>query len=68
MQNKNLFLRRAAAVIAALFTISFTGCGQTPIDSGSLPVSGVVSESTVSDSEQTAGVMKTAASPFTSSM
>lgn len=56
MQNKNLFLRRAAAAIAALFTLSFTGCGQTPIDSGSLPVSGVVSENPVSDSEQTAGV------------
>lgn len=58
MQNKNLFLRRAAAAIAALFTLSFTGCGQVPIDSGSLPVSGVVSENPVSDSEQTAGVME----------
>ena len=56
MQSKNTFLRRAAAAIAALFTLSFAGCGQTPIDSGSLPVSGVVSESPVSDSEQTAGV------------
>lgn len=58
MQNKNLFLRRAAAAIAALFALSFTGCGQVPIDSGSLPVSGVVSENPVSDSEQTAGVME----------
>ena len=56
MQSKNTFLRRAAAAIAALFILSFAGCGQTPIDSGSLPVSGVVSESPVSDSEQTAGV------------
>lgn len=56
MQSKNTFLRRAAAAVAALFTLSFAGCGQTPIDSGSLPVSGVVSESPVSDSEQTAGV------------
>ena len=56
MQSKNTFLRSAAAAIAALFILSFAGCGQTPIDSGSLPVSGVVSESPVSDSEQTAGV------------
>ena len=56
MQSKNTFLRRAAAAIAALFTLSFAGCGQTPIDSGSLPVSGVVSETTAQSGQETAGV------------
>ena len=35
MQTKHEFLRRTAAVIAAFFTLTFTGCGQTPESPGS---------------------------------
>lgn len=56
MQTKHEFLRRTAAVIAAFFTLTFTGCGQTPESPGSLPVSGVVSETTAQSGQETAGV------------
>lgn len=56
MQIKHEFLRRTAAVIAAFFTLTFTGCGQTPESPGSLPVSGVVSETTAQSGQETAGV------------
>lgn len=56
MQTKHEFLRRTAAVIAAFFTLTFTSCGQTPESPGSLPVSGVVSETTVQSGQETAGV------------
>lgn len=56
MQTKHEFLRRTAAVIAAFFTLTFTGCGQTPESPGSLPVSGVVSETTAQSGQKTAGV------------
>ena len=56
MQTKHEFLRRTAAVIAAFFTLTFTGCGQTPEFPGSLPVSGVVSETTAQSGQETAGV------------
>lgn len=54
MKIKNKLLRSTAAIIAALFALSFTGCGQSPIISESPSSTGVVSESTAS-SEQTAG-------------
>lgn len=56
MQTKHEFLRRTAAVIAAFITLTFTGCGQTPESPGSLPVSGVVSETTAQSGQETAGV------------
>lgn len=56
MQTKHVFLRRTAAVIAAFITLTFTGCGQTPESPGSLPVSGVVSETTAQSGQETAGV------------
>lgn len=56
MQTKHEFLRRTAAVIAAFFTLTFTGCGQTPESPGSLPVSGVVSETTAQSGQEKAGV------------
>lgn len=56
MQTKHEFLRRTAAVIAVFFTLAFTGCGQTPESPGSLPVSGVVSETTAQSGQETAGV------------
>lgn len=56
MQTKHEFLRRTAAVIAAFITLTFTGCGQTPESPGSLPVSGVVSETTAQSGQGTAGV------------
>lgn len=56
MQTKHEFLRRTAAVIAAFFTLTFTSCGQTPESPGSLPVSGVVSETTAQSGRETAGV------------
>lgn len=56
MQTKHEFLRRTAAVIAAFFTLTFTSCGQTPESPGSLPVSGVVSETTAQSGQETAGV------------
>lgn len=56
MQTKHEFLRRTAAVIAAFITLTFTGCGQTPESPGSLPVSGVVSETTAQIGQETAGV------------
>lgn len=56
MQTKHEFLRRTAAVIAAFFTLTFTGCGQTPESPGSLPVSRVVSETTAQSGQETAGV------------
>lgn len=56
MQTKHEFLRRTAAVIAAFFTLTFTGCGQTPKSPGSFPVSGVVSETTAQSGQETAGV------------
>lgn len=54
MKLKNNLFRSTAAIIAALFALSFTGCGQSPIISESPSSTGVVSESTAS-SEQTAG-------------
>lgn len=54
MKIKNKLLRSTAAIIATLFALSFTGCGQNPIISESPSSIGVVSESTVS-SDQTAG-------------
>ena len=54
MKLKNNLFRSTAAIIAALFALSFTGCGQNPIISESPSSIGVVSESTVS-SDQTAG-------------
>ena len=56
MQTKHEFLRRTAAVIAAFITLTFTGCGQTPESPGSLPVSGVVSETTAQSGQEMAGV------------
>lgn len=56
MQTKHEFFRRTAAVIAAFITLTFTGCGQTPESPGSLPVSGVVSETTAQSGQETAGV------------
>lgn len=56
MQTKHEFLRRTAAVIAVFFTLAFTGRGQTPESPGSLPVSGVVSETTAQSGQETAGV------------
>lgn len=56
MQTKHEFLRRTAAVIAAFFTLTFTGCGQTPESPGSLHVSGVISETTAQSGQETAGV------------
>lgn len=56
MQTKHEFLRRTAAVIAAFIMLTFTGCGQTPESPGSLPVSGVVSETTAQSGQETAGV------------
>lgn len=56
MQTKHEFLRRTAAVIAAFITLTFTGCGQIPESPGSLPVSGVVSETTAQSGQETAGV------------
>lgn len=56
MQTKHEFLRRTAAVIAAFITLTLTGCGQTPESPGSLPVSGVVSETTAQSGQETAGV------------
>lgn len=56
MQTKHEFLRRTAAVIAAFFTLTFTSCGRTPESPGSLPVSGVVSETTAQSGQETAGV------------
>ena len=54
MKLKNNLFRSTATIIAALFALSFTGCGQNPIISESPSGIGVVSESTVS-SDQTAG-------------
>lgn len=54
MKLKNNLFRSTAAIIATLFALSFTGCGQNPIISESPSGIGVVSESTVS-SDQTAG-------------
>lgn len=56
MQTKHEFLRRISAIIAVFFTLAFTGCGQTPESPGSLPVSGVVSETTAQSGQETAGV------------
>lgn len=56
MQTKHEFLRRISAIIAVFFTLAFTGCGQTPESPGSLPVSGVVSETTAQGGQETAGV------------
>lgn len=56
MQTKHEFFRRTAAVIAAFITLTFTGCGQTPESPESLPVSGVVSETTAQSGQETAGV------------
>lgn len=56
MQTKHEFFRRTAAVIAAFITLTFTGCGQTLESPGSLPVSGVVSETTAQSGQETAGV------------
>lgn len=56
MQTKHEFFRRTAAVIAAFITLTFTGCGQTPESPESLPVSGVVSETTAQSGQKTAGV------------
>lgn len=56
MQIKHEFLRRISAIIAVFFTLAFTGCGQTPESPGSLPVSGVVSETTAQSGQETAGV------------
>lgn len=56
MQTKHEFLRRISAIIAVFFTLAFTGCGQTPKSPGSLPVSGVVSETTAQSGQETAGV------------
>lgn len=56
MQTKHEFLRRISAIIAVFFTLAFTGCGQTPESPGSLPVSGVVSETTAQSGQKTAGV------------
>lgn len=56
MQTKHEFLRRISAIIAAFITLTFTGCGQTPESPGSLPVSGVVSETTAQSGQETAGV------------
>lgn len=54
MKIKNKLLRSTAAIIATLFALSFTGCGQNPIISESPSSIGVVSESAAS-SEQTTG-------------
>ena len=54
MKLKNNLFRSTAAIIATLFVLSFTGCGQNPIISESPSSVGGVSESTVS-SDQTAG-------------
>lgn len=54
MKLKNNLFRSTAAIIAALFALSFTGCGQSPITSESPSSTGAVSESAAS-SEQTAG-------------
>lgn len=56
MQTKHEFFRRISAIIAVFFTLAFTGCGQTPESPGSLPVSGVVSETTAQSGQETAGV------------
>ena len=56
MQTKHEFLRRISAIIAVFFTLTFTSCGQTPESPGSLPVSGVVSETTAQSGQETAGV------------
>lgn len=56
MQIKHEFLRRISAIIAVFFTLAFTGCGQTPESPGSLPVSGVVSETTAQSGQETAVV------------
>lgn len=56
MQTKHEFFRRTAAVIAAFITLTFIGCGQTPESPESLPVSGVVSETTAQSGQETAGV------------
>lgn len=56
MQIKHEFLRRISAIIAVFFTLAFTSCGQTPESPGSLPVSGVVSETTAQSGQETAGV------------
>ena len=56
MQIKHEFLRRISAIIAVFFTLAFTGCGRTPESPGSLPVSGVVSETTAQSGQETAGV------------
>ena len=54
MKIKNKLLRSTAAIIAVLFTLSFAGCGQSPIISESPSSIGAVSENAAS-SEQTAG-------------
>lgn len=56
MQIKHEFLRRISAIIAVFFTLAFTGCGQTPESPRSLPVSGVVSETTAQSGQEMAGV------------
>lgn len=56
MQIKHEFLRRISAIIAVFFTLTFSGCGQTPESPGSLPASGVVSEVTAQNGQETAGV------------
>lgn len=64
MKIKNKLLRSTAAIIAALFALSFTGCGQSPITSESPSSTGAVQKALQAASRRLA-IRWTAALLFT---